>query len=114
MTIHNIDFSLKDSYSHQGNTVLRESRLFSKSKRYLTSFLDYGCPNFRQNQYLSHRNRTIFGEFDFAVDKFRPSSVSWSPGYEFVQKGTWVPDGEFIAQITQIKTFCRRTVETSR
>lgn len=60
---------------------------------------------FQTNQHLSHRNRTIFGEFDFAIDKFRPSSVSWSPGYEFVQKGTWVPDDEFITQIQHIKTF---------
>lgn len=102
MTIHNIDFS--DSYSPGKYRPKREQIIF-QIKEIPHIVFGLWVSEFQTNQYLSHRNRTIFGEFDFVVDKFRPSSVSWSPGYEFVQKGTWVPDGEFIAQITQIKTF---------
>ena len=102
LTIHNIDFS--DSYSPGKYRPKREQIIF-QIKEIPHIVFGLWVSEFQTNQYLSHRNRTIFGEFDFAVDKFRPSSVSWSPGYEFVQKGTWVPDGEFIAQITQIKTF---------
>lgn len=54
---------------------------------------------------IPYRNRAIFGEFDFAVDKFRPSSVSWSPSYGSIKQGIWVSDEDFISQVRQIKDF---------
>ena len=102
LTPYNIDFS--GSHSPMKYYPKKKQIIF-KIKEIPHIVFGLWVAEFEAKPYLSHWNRAIFGEFDFAIDKFRPSSVSWSPGYEFVQKGTWVSDEEFMAQIQHIKTF---------
>lgn len=102
LTPYNIDFS--GSHSPWKYSPTREQIIF-KIKEISHIVFGLWVADFQVGSYPSHRNRAIFGEFDFAVDKFRPSSVSWSPGHGFIEQGEWVSDEDFISQIRQIKVF---------
>ena len=102
LTPYNIDFS--SSHSPWKYSPKREQIIF-KIKEIPHIIFGLWVTDFQVGAYPSHHNRAIFGEFDFAVDKFRPSSVSWSPSHGFIEQGVWVSDEDFISQIRQIKVF---------
>ena len=71
LTIHNIDFS--DSYSPGKYRPKREQIIF-QIKEIPHIVFGLWVSEFQTNQYLSHRNRTIFGEYCLCVWILHPFS----------------------------------------
>ena len=102
LTPYNIDHS--DSYYPSKYSSKRELISFKiKEIPYVT--FGFWLTEFQTNNMPAHYNRSLFGEFDFNIDNFRPSSTSWSPNHKFIEKGIYLPDEELVSQIKQLKDF---------